>query len=147
DAPVLAPQPFAVPKPGAGEMDDAAAARQPLDRLAVVGLRVAVVAEQRARARLDAERPVGRARTRALAQAIERGGRGVRRAAANAGLDQLHERPREEPDVVVLAPALRRRERLGVAAAPVVEQGAGPLDHAQSHALTPRRRLEPSRLD
>ena len=46
DAPVLAPQPFAVQKPGTGEVDDAAAPRQPLDRLAVVGLRIACVAEQ-----------------------------------------------------------------------------------------------------
>src|SRR4051812_14258546 len=37
DAPVLTTQPFAVPEPGAGQVDHAPAARQPLDRLAVVG--------------------------------------------------------------------------------------------------------------
>ena len=48
DAAVLAAQPLAVEEPGAGEVDDAAAAREPLDRLAVEGLRVFVVAQQRA---------------------------------------------------------------------------------------------------
>src|SRR5437763_3303429 len=36
DAPVLATQPFAVEEPGAGEVDHATAALEPLDRLAVV---------------------------------------------------------------------------------------------------------------
>jgi hypothetical protein len=35
DAPVLATQPFAVQKSGAGEVDHATATRKPLDRLAV----------------------------------------------------------------------------------------------------------------
>jgi hypothetical protein len=48
DAPVLATQPFAVQKPGAGEVDHATAAREPLDRLAVEGLRSSSVAQQRA---------------------------------------------------------------------------------------------------
>ena len=48
DAPVLATQPFAVQEPGAGEVDNATGACQPLDRLAVVRLCVASLAEQRA---------------------------------------------------------------------------------------------------
>src|SRR5215208_3540989 len=48
DAPVLATQPFAVQKPGAGEVDHATAARKPLDRLAVERLRGSSVAHQRA---------------------------------------------------------------------------------------------------
>ena len=48
DAAVLATQPFAVQEPGAGEVDHATAAPEPLDRLAVEGLRVSRVAEQRA---------------------------------------------------------------------------------------------------
>ena len=48
DAPVLAAQPFAVQEPGAGEVDHAAAAGEPLDRLAVERLRVVVLAQQRA---------------------------------------------------------------------------------------------------
>ena len=48
DAPVLATQPFAVAEPGAGEVDDATAAREPLDRLAVEGLRILSLAQERA---------------------------------------------------------------------------------------------------
>ena len=48
DAPVLAAQPFAVEELGAGEVDHATAAREPLDRLAVEGLRSSAVAQQRA---------------------------------------------------------------------------------------------------
>ena len=48
DAPVLATQPFAVQEPGAGEVDHATAAREPLDRLAVEGLRILSLAQQRA---------------------------------------------------------------------------------------------------
>ena len=74
DAAVLATQPFAVEEPGAGEVDHATAGREPLDGLAVEGLRSRSLAEQRARAGLDAERPVGAARLRAFAQAVERRG-------------------------------------------------------------------------
>src|SRR5262245_10561401 len=91
--PLLAAQPLAVEQPGAGEVDPAATAREPLDRLAVELLGGVAFAEQRARAGLDAERPVGAARPRAFAQALERRGRRVRRAAAHARLDQLDERP------------------------------------------------------
>src|SRR5918995_3448742 len=45
DAAVLATQPFAVLEPGAGEMDHATAAREPLHRLAVEGLGVSYVAQ------------------------------------------------------------------------------------------------------
>ena len=63
----------------------------------------------------------------------------VRRAAADACLDQLDEGPREEPDVVVLAASLGGRERLGVAAVRVVQQRGRPLEDAQRHALASRR--------
>src|SRR3954471_8273077 len=68
-SPVLAPQPFAVQEPGAAEVDDATSARQPVDGLPVERLGGSSVAEQRARAGLDAERPIGAARLRAPAQA------------------------------------------------------------------------------
>src|SRR4051794_28315304 len=57
DAAVLARQPFAVEGPGAGEVDHPPAALEPLDRLAVERLGACFVAQQRARAGLDAERP------------------------------------------------------------------------------------------
>jgi hypothetical protein len=47
----------------------------------------------------------------------------------------------------VLAAALGRRKSVGVAARPVVQQGRGPLDHAETHAFASRRCLEPSGLD
>src|ERR1051326_3508302 len=102
-------------------MDQAAAALEPLDRLAVERLRISHVAEERARAGLDAQRPVGTARSGARAQAIERGGARLRRTASGPCLDQLHECPREEPDIVVLAASLCGRERFCVAAVRVVK--------------------------
>jgi hypothetical protein len=48
DAAVLATQPFAVLELGAGEMDHATAAREALERLAVEGLRILPLAQQRA---------------------------------------------------------------------------------------------------
>jgi hypothetical protein len=47
-AAVLATQPFAVQEPGASEVDHTTAAREPLDRLAVEGLRILSLAQQRA---------------------------------------------------------------------------------------------------
>ena len=46
--PVLATQPLAVQEPGAGEVDYATGAREPLDRLAVEGVRISALAQQRA---------------------------------------------------------------------------------------------------
>src|SRR3954447_10486776 len=60
-APFLAAQPFSVEQMGAGEVDPDARAREPLDRLAVEALGGLVLAEQRARAGLDAPRPFGAA--------------------------------------------------------------------------------------
>jgi hypothetical protein len=48
DAPVLAAQPLPVQELGAGEVDDATAAPEPLDRLAVEGLRGGSITQQRA---------------------------------------------------------------------------------------------------
>ena len=62
DAPVLTTQPLAVEQTGAGELAAEARAAEPLDRLAVEPLRGIALAQQRPRARLDAERPVGAAR-------------------------------------------------------------------------------------
>src|SRR4051794_20877723 len=99
---------------GASEVDHAAAARQPLDRLAVAILGIASRAQQRARARLDAECPVRAGRLGSLTQAFEGGGGRVRGAAADAGLDQLDEGPSEGADIVVLTGSLGGRQRLGV---------------------------------
>jgi hypothetical protein len=84
---------------------------------------------------------------RAPAEAIERGGGRVRRAAADACLDQLYEGPLEEPGIVLFAALLGDRESIGVAAEAVVEQRRGPLQNAQPQALAPCRRLEPPSLE
>src|SRR4051812_3556086 len=130
NAPVLATQPFAVQELGAGVMDHATAALEPLDRLAVERFRIASVAQQRARAGLDAKCPIGAAGPRALAEAIERSGGRGRLVAADAGLDLLGERPPEGPDVLVFARPAGGRKRLGVAAGARVGQCGGPPQDA-----------------
>ena len=91
-APALAAQPFAVEQVGARELGADARAAEPLDRLAVEALGVVAVAQQRARARLDPQRPVGAARPRRLREPLERGGRRARdvplRAAASISSTQ-----------------------------------------------------------
>src|SRR5204862_4630446 len=141
DAPVLATQPFAVQEFGAGEVDHATAALEPLDRLAVERLRTFPIGQQGARAGLDAKGPIGAAGLRALAQAIERSGGRGRLVAADACLDQLGERPPVGPDVLVLARPAGGRERLGVAAVAVVEQRGAPPEDAEPHALAARHSL------
>ena len=105
DAPVLAPQPLAVEQLGAGEVDRDAAAGQPLDRLAVErSASSPSLSSARDRASMP-ERPVGAARLRALAQALERVG-DVRSCRCGGRLDQLDQRPAEDAEVVVLAAAV-----------------------------------------
>src|SRR6185437_12177857 len=106
-APVLPAQPLAVQEQAARELELRAAAREPVDRLAVGRL---VVVQQAAAARLDADRPVGGARRRALAEALE-GGRGLLGTlTADTGLDQLGERP-AVVDGVLVPPRTPRRTR------------------------------------
>ena len=61
EAAALAPQPLAVEQVGPGELHAHAGAPQPLDRLLVEALGGVAVAEQRARAGLDPERPIAAA--------------------------------------------------------------------------------------
>src|SRR4051812_34171081 len=68
-APAGSPKPFAVKQTGASELAAHTRAAEPLDRLAIQRLRGVVVAEQRAGARLDAERPVGAGGARRRLQA------------------------------------------------------------------------------
>src|SRR5580765_2282075 len=80
DAPVLSSQPLAVEKMRAGLVGREAAAAEPVDRLAVERVGCRALAEQRARAGLDAERQLGAGRLRPLGQTLER--RGCRLASA-----------------------------------------------------------------
>lgn len=140
DAPVLATQPFAVKEPRPGEVNHATAVLEPLDRLLVERLRMTSLAQQGARAGLDAERPIGGALARAFAQALERGGGLVASADADAGLYQLDESPTVRDDILVLACPVRGRDRLVVAAVAVVHQGGHPREHANREALAPHHR-------
>jgi hypothetical protein len=133
-APVLAPEPLPVQEPAARELDRRAAAREPLDRLAVERL---VVAQQRTAARFDAERPFGAARQRALAEAVQRGSGLVGPAVADAGLDQLDQGPAVPDDVLVLACVPRGLERLDVATVAVVQQRGKEPVSAEPRALAP----------
>ena len=68
----LAPQPFAIEQVGPRELHAHAGAAQPLDRFVVEAIGGVAVAEQRARARLDAERPVASAGLGAEREPLER---------------------------------------------------------------------------
>src|SRR5205814_1180132 len=93
DAPTRTTQPLAEEQPAARELGTEPGAPQAIDRLAVQALGRLTLAQQRARPRVEAQRPVGVARTRVLAQSLQTTRRelGVLRPAG--GLDQLAERP------------------------------------------------------
>src|SRR5690348_4357477 len=103
-----------------------ATAAQPFERLAVEALGGAV-AQQRTRARLDAERPLGPSHLRALAESFERVSRQLGLVAADGRLDQLGERPDRGVQLILRARALRVLERRRVLAQAVIENGAGVL--------------------
>ena len=72
EAAPLAAQPLAVEQVGPRELHAHAGAPQPLDRLLVEAIGGVAVAEQRARAGLDAERPIGAAGPGAEREPLER---------------------------------------------------------------------------
>ena len=83
----LAAQPFAVEEVGAGKRDADAGAAKAFDRLSIEGLRGLILAEQRPRAGLDAEPPVGATGTGRLREALEGIGRGSWHPHSDGGLD------------------------------------------------------------
>ena len=128
DAPTRTTQPLAEEQPAARELGTEPGAPQAIDRLAVQALGRLTLAQQRARPRVEAQRPVGVARTRVLAQSLQTTRRelGVLRPAG--GLDQLAERPhRDEQLRCVVARLDGRRERLVVVAEPVHDDRIGPM--------------------
>ena len=137
-AAVLAPKPLAVQELGAGAMHDDAAAGEPLDRLPVEGLGVLAVADERARPRLDAERPVRTRGARPFLELAQRGGGDIELAASDGRLDELGERPVEHPEVLVLAGPLSRSHRVLIAAETVGEHGPRQLGHADRPPLASR---------
>ena len=89
DAAPAPAQPFAVQQMRASKVECDATVAQAFDRLAVAALGEPVVATQRARTRLDAERPFGSGDLCSLAQALERVSRQFGLAAADGRLDPL----------------------------------------------------------
>ena len=75
-----------------------------------------------------------------FAEAVERCSRLLRLAAAGTGLDQLDKSAIPVDDVLVLADPFRRRERFGVLAMAVVQQGSEPPEPAEGRAFSTRHR-------
>src|SRR5207302_1338578 len=112
----LAAKPLAVEEVGAGELDADAGVAEPVDRLPIQALGGLAVAQQRSRAGLDAERPVGAAGAGAVRESLEGAGCALGYPAPGRCLDQLDRRPRWENELVrVLASPLRRGQRVLIA--------------------------------
>src|SRR3954452_24931223 len=99
-APALASQPLAVDQVGAGERRAYPRAAQTRDRLAIQLLSNLALAEQRARARLDAERPVRAGGAADLVESAHWAGCALGMAAACGRLDELGLHPRRHTQLV-----------------------------------------------
>jgi RNA polymerase sigma-70 factor (ECF subfamily) len=101
---------------GTGELHPDAGPLEPLDRLTIKRLGRLPVGHQRARAGLDAKRPVGGTGRGCLRKPSERIDRELDPPAPGGRLDQLDQPPRREPDLKrVLGGLLRRSERVLIA--------------------------------
>ena len=90
---MLAAQPFSVEELGTGELHANSGASEPLDRLPVQAIGGLVLAEQRARAGLNTERPVRAAGRRPLRKPAERNVPDLSLSAPSRRLDQLNQPP------------------------------------------------------
>src|SRR5579875_2191992 len=105
-----------------------ARAAQTVDGLPIDRLCRARCGEERARAGLDSESPIGSLGTGGGREASERGGGGVELSAARCGFDQLRERPHRRVEIErIPACLLSCCERLLIASEAVVEHGGRPL--------------------
>jgi hypothetical protein len=144
----LAAEPFAVDKVGAGEVHPNAGAGEAFDRLAIERLGRFAVAEQRPRAGLDAERPIGATGRGCVRKPAEGIGGEPGLAAPDGRLDQLDQSPTPPPrGVCVLTGLLRRHERLLVATQAVVEHGGHPVNESQALPVAPADDLSGGGLD
>jgi hypothetical protein len=149
EAAPFAPQPFAVEQVGSRELYAHAGALQPLDRLLVAALGGVAIAEQCARAGLDAERPIAAAGPGADCQPLERPLRDGALAGAGRRLHELGNRGGRAQlgirrDVDGLA---HRDEGLLVVTQTVVQHGAGLAREPQREALPARLRVRGEVLD
>src|SRR3954471_16229731 len=147
-APALASQPLAVDQVSAGEGRTYPRAAQTHDRLAIQLLGNVALAEQRARARLDAERPVRAGGPADLLESAQRAGCALGMAAACGRLDELGVHPRRHTQLLRMPYALLGGgERLLVTAEAVEENGAGPLGDDEPEALAAIQHLAPPGVD
>ena len=115
--------------------------REPSDRLLVELIGVIAIAEQRAQAGLDPERPVGAGGASRLLHPLERTPGTLRLAAPNGRLDQLGQRPDRRPFGVEALGGKDRGQRGLVAAEPVVQASAQKLGGRQGDPLPASLRL------
>jgi hypothetical protein len=114
---------------GAGEVDAHPGPAQAGDRLAVEALGGRTLAQQRARTRVEPERPVGATGRSPLGEPPVGTGRRLVGSAARGGLDQLDQRPVQEGQLPgVLGGSLGGDQCLVVAAKAVAEHSVRPLD-------------------
>src|SRR4051794_40934422 len=147
-APALASQPLAVDQVSAGEGRTYPRAAQTHDRLAIQLLGNVALAEQRARARLDAERPVRAGGAADLVESAHWAGCALGMAAACGRLDELGLHPGRHTQLVrVPYGLLGGGERLLVTAEAVEENGAGPLGDDEPEALAAIQHLAPPGVD
>src|SRR3954466_13526137 len=146
-APALASQPLAIDQVGAGERRTYPRAAQTRDRLAIQLLSNLALAEQRSRARLDAERPVRAGGAADLLESAQRAGCALGMAAACGRLDELGLHPCRHTQLVrVPCGLLSSGERLLVTAEAVEENGASPLGDDEPEALAAIQHLAPPGL-
>src|SRR2546423_13121768 len=93
EPPALPAQPFAVQEVSAGEVHPDASPGEPLDRLAIEPLGGLAIAEERPRARLDAQRPVRSTGSGVGREPPQGVGSRLRPPAPNRGPHQLPPRP------------------------------------------------------
>src|SRR4029077_16985163 len=123
-------------------------AAEAVDGLAVEVLGGYAVADQRPRAGLDTQRPVGPADAGDAGEPLDGVGRALWYSAAHRRLDELDERPGGELyRGRVFARRLRCAQRLLMAAQAVVQHRGRPPDEAERSALTPALRVVGGGLD
>lgn len=132
------------------ELHPDSGAGEPLYRLAIERLSSFPVAQQRPRAGVDAERPVGATGACHLREPAQAVGGEIGLPAPGDGLDQLwlDQHPGWDPDLKrVLSGPLRRGERQVVAAQGVTEHGGRPVNECQALSLAPAHELPCGGLD
>ena len=141
-AAALAPQPLAVEQMRAGQFHADTGPAEPLDRLAVQPLGGLVIAQQRPRAGLDAERPVGAGGRGHLLQTAQGADPALGLPGPGGGLDQLDRRPGGHPQLVrVVAARLGRGQRLVVAAQAIAQHRGRPSGGGQPVPFAAGRHL------